>query len=83
MARIKYVINERRLAYEGAIQIIARGPERKVRTKRKRAARRKATLEGKEEVKVQETVAPRVEEPPVIVHRTAAERAAAGLFGQT
>ena len=34
MARIKYVINERRLAYEGAVQIIAGDKEREVLTRR-------------------------------------------------
>jgi len=86
MARIKYVINERRLTYEGAVQIIAEGDGREVPTRRGRTvARRKAALEpeakGAEE---HQATAPgsevgKAEEPPVVVHRTAAERAAAGL----
>jgi len=83
MARIKYVINERRLAYEGAVQIIAGDKEREVLTRRERTARRKATLKDKvEEAVERETVASKVEEPPTVVHRTAAERAAAGLVQQ-
>ena len=78
MARIKYVINERRLAYEGAVQIIAGDNEREVLTRRERTARRKAALEEKAEN--QETVGSQVEEPPAVVPRTAAERAAAGLI---
>ena len=84
MARIKYVINERRLAYEGAVQIIAEGNEHEVLTRRERtAARRKATLESKTKItEEQQFVAlepevVKVEEPSV--GRTAAERAAAGL----
>ena len=80
MARIKYVINERRLAYEGAVQIIAGDKEREVLTRRERTARRKATLKDKTEgTGEQETVASKVEEPPAVVNQTAAERAAAGL----
>jgi len=83
--RIKYVINERRLAYEGAVQIIAGDQEREVITRRERtAARRKAAFKtGAQKAEEQQTVAsgPRdekVEELPV--HQTAAERAAAGLI---
>jgi large subunit ribosomal protein L47 len=85
MARIKYVINERRLAYEGAVQIIAGDDEREVITRRERtAARRKTALEGKVKKVERDTAAPgleavKVEEPSAVVHRTAAERAAAGL----
>jgi large subunit ribosomal protein L47 len=85
MARIKYVINERRLAYEGAVQIIAEGDKREVPTRRERtAARQKAALETKARGGEKQATAPepevvKVEEPPVVVHRTAAERAAAGL----
>ena len=83
MARIKYVINERRLAYEGAVQIIAEGNEHEVLTRRERTARRKATLEEKtKKAGEDQAVAsqPEVEDPPAVVHRTAAERAAAGLM---
>ena len=84
MARIKYVINERRLAYEGAVQIIAGDNEREVLARRERTARRKAVLEDEaKEPEKQETVASQVKEPPVVVHRTAAQRAAAGLIQQT
>jgi len=84
MARIKYVINERRLAYEGAVQIIAGDNEREVLARRERTARRKADLEDEDkEPEKQETVASQVKEPPVVVHRTAAQRAAAGLIQQT
>ena len=82
MARIKYIINERRLAYEGAVQIIAGDREHEVLTRRERtAARRKTTLEAEESG--EQPIAPgpdaaKVKEPPV-VHGTAAERAAAGL----
>ena len=86
MARIKYIINERRLAYEGAVQIITEDKEREVLTRRERtAARRKTALEaGAKKTGEQQTATPepqvvKVEEPPVVVHRTAAERAAAGL----
>ena len=86
MARIKYIINERRLAYEGAVQIITEDKEREVLTRRERtAARRKTALEARaKKTGEQQTVAPepqvvKAEEPPVVVHRTAAERAAAGL----
>ena len=85
MARIKYIINERRLAYEGAVHIIAEDREREVLTRRERTARRKAALEDKaKKVEEQETVTSqpevaKAEEPLVVVHRTAAERAAAGL----
>jgi len=76
MARIKYVINERRLAYEGAVQIIAEDRELEVLTRRERtAARRKTALEAEAEKLGPEVT--KVEEPPV--HKTAAERAAAGL----
>jgi len=86
MARIKYVINERRLAYEGAVQIIAEGNEHEVLTRRERtAARRKAALETEtkraeeQHATALESEVGKAEEPPVVVHRTAAERAAAGL----
>jgi hypothetical protein len=86
MARIKYVINERRLAYEGAVQIIAGDNEREVITRRERTAvRRKMALEGNaKKAEERDTTAPgpevvKVEEPSAVVHRTAAERAAAGL----
>lgn len=85
MARIKYVINERRLAYEGAVQIIAGDNEREVLTRGERTARRKGDFEDKaKEAQGQEAVASRpeigkAEELPVAVPRTAAERAAAGL----
>ena len=73
MARIKYVINERRLAYEGAVQIITENKEREVLTRREMTAQRKAAS-----TKKRETVALQPEvgklEP-----QTAAERAAAGL----
>ena len=82
MARIKYVINERRLAYEGAVQIIAEGKEREVLTRRERtAAGRTAALEAKGE-DAEKQKAPEVGkagEPTIVIHRTAAERAAAGL----
>jgi len=85
MARIKYVINERRLAYEGAVQIIAEEDQREVPTRRERtAARRKGVLkaqatkaEGQQTVALESEVG-KVGEPPV-VHQTPAERAAAGL----
>ena len=84
MARIKYVINERRLAYEGAVQIIAGDNEHEVLAKRERAARRKAVLEDEaKELEKQETAASAVKEPPAVVHQTAAQRAAAGLIQQT
>lgn len=86
MARIKYVINERRLAYEGAVQIIAEGKEREVLTRRERtAARRRVALEAKgEDAEKQKTAGSqpgvrKAGEPTIVVHRTAAERAAAGL----
>jgi large subunit ribosomal protein L47 len=74
MARIKYVINERRLAYEGAVKIIAEGKEPEVLAK---IAPQDLVLEN-EEANVTEV--PQVEQPPVIPHQTAAERAAAGLL---
>jgi len=83
MARIKYVINERRLTYEGAVQIIEGGNEREVLSRRERtAARRKTALSTEaKNAEEQQSVAsgPEVVEEPVIVHKTAAERAAAGL----
>ena len=82
MARIKYVINERRLAYEGAVQIIAGDNESEVLTRRERtAARRKTALEtdAKKAEDQSDASGPEVVEDPVAVHRTAAERAAAGL----
>ena len=77
MARIKYVINERRLAYEGAVQIIAGDREREVLTRRERtAARRKTALEADaKRAEEQQSVA----SGPEVINRTAAERAAAGL----
>ena len=41
MARIKYVINERRLAYEGAMKIHAEKVEQAAKEKRERAAKKK------------------------------------------
>ena len=84
MARIKYIINERRLAYEGAVQIISGDNEREVLTRRERtAARRKATLKADPKKTGEHPVASgpdavKVEEPPA-VQQTAAERAAAAL----
>jgi hypothetical protein len=69
MARIKYIINERRLAYEGAVQIIVEGNENEVLGKK--------TLEEEQATILEPS---KVEEPPVTPHRTAAERAAAGLL---
>ena len=74
MARIKYVINERRLAYEGAVQIIAEDREREVLSRRELTAQRKAAW-----TKKRETVAPQPEATKPEVPQTAAERAAAGL----
>jgi len=75
MARIKYVINERRVAYEGAVQLITEGNEPKVLTE---TAQSTLMLEEEEDPEVPEPKLEvrKVEEP---VHRTAAERAAAGL----
>jgi len=75
MARIKYVINERRLAYEGAVQIIAENKEREVLSRRELTAQRKAAWSKKHE-----TVAPQPEVTKVEEPHTAAERAAAGLL---
>lgn len=86
MARIKYVINERRLAYEGAVQIIVGDSAREVFTKRDRTdARRKAALKAKvKSTGEQEAVTPEpgvveTKETPAVVHKTAAERAADAL----
>lgn len=68
MARIKYVINERRVSYEGAVKIIAEGSAEV-------PSETNETLEVKDQSK--EEPAPLSEEPPA--HRSAAERAAAGL----
>ena len=76
MARIKYVINERRLAYEGAVQIIAEGKEHEVLAKGDPTALLEGALE--EESGILEPSG--VEEPPVAPHQTAAEKAAAGLL---
>jgi hypothetical protein len=67
MARIKYVINERRVAYEGAVKIITEGNEPP------------AQVEGAPEEAPKPAKVRKVEEPPV-VHQTAAQRAAAGLL---
>lgn len=80
MARIKYVINERRLAYEGAVQIIAEGKGRRVPPKRVPVTPSEEVFE-KEEASMSEPLkVEKVEEPPVAPHQTAAERAAAGLL---
>ncbi|KAF9644904.1 hypothetical protein BDM02DRAFT_826296 [Thelephora ganbajun] len=60
-SRIKYVINERRLGYQGAIQMIAESNKRKNSKLLFQSLRL-----GRQE-------------SPVVVRRTAAERAAAGL----
>jgi len=74
MARIKYVINERRLTYEGAVQIIAEGKGHEVLGRR----------DGPEEVFETSTLEPsegeEVAVPPVIPQQSTAERAAAGLL---
>ena len=75
MARIKYIINERRVAYEGAVQIITEGNQHDVLTSGERGAQSMLFLED-EKPEVLEPKAGTVENP---VHRTAAERAAAGL----
>ena len=74
MARIKYVINERRLAYEGAVQIIAENKEREVLTRRELTARRKVAKTKRGETVALQPEVGKLEEP-----QTAAERAAAGL----
>lgn len=75
MARIKYIINERRLAYEGAVQIIAEGRKDEV------LARKDDVLEqGPEKEQASIPKPSGAEEPPVIPHQEAAERAAAGLL---
>jgi len=82
MARIKYVINERRLAYEGAVQIIAEDNEHEVLTRGRTGARQNAALGTEAKETGEQAVAPddvKVEDPSVVVHRTAAEKAAAGL----
>lgn len=71
MARIKYIINERRLAYEGAVRIIADGNEDKVLATKQTSQVETAPEEHIDTLEVEE---------PVVVHRTAAERAAAGLI---
>lgn len=76
MARIKYVINERRLAYEGAVQIAAEGNEHGGN----QTALREEGLE-KEQANISEpSDVEGVEEPTEVPHQTAAERAAAGLL---
>ena len=84
MARIKYVINERRVAYEGAVQIIAGDNEHEVLTRRERTtARQKAALEAAAKKAGEQPVVPGPDavkgKEPTVVHKTAAERAAAGL----
>lgn len=76
MARIKYVINERRLAYEGAVQIIAEGNEHEILSGRDRTAQ---ALE-KEQANIPISEQSEVEGPPVVPQQTAAERAATGLL---
>lgn len=76
MARIKYVINERRLAYEGAVKIIAEGSEREALVESGTALLLEASLET-EQTGIPEPS--KVEDVPAIPHQTAAERAAAGL----
>jgi len=84
MARIKYIINERRVAYEGAVQIIAEDNEREVLSRRERtAARRKGALQAESknaggQSNASGPDAVQVEELHP-VPKTAAERAAAGL----
>lgn len=70
MARIKYVINERRLTFEGAVNILAEEKEAEL------AARRevKAEMEQAEEKAQLET------EKPLSAQETAAEMATAGVF---
>lgn len=74
MARIKYVINERRLVYEGAVQIIAEDKEREILSRRELTAQRMAAR-----TKKRETVAPQPEPTKSEEPQTAAEKAAAGL----
>lgn len=74
MARIKYIINERRLAYEGAVQIIAEGKEPRPEVLVKEAPKKTTVQE-----RVQKPS--NVEGPPVAPQETAAERAASGLLG--
>lgn len=69
MARIKYVINERRLAYEGALKIFTE--------------KREALLSGIEQAAVEAPTANVVTKPkkaPKAEQDKAADLAAAGLF---
>lgn len=77
MARIKYVINERRVAYEGAVQLMktGRGFGLDLLTPKEREALR--ALETDDQNAVPEHKNEKAEERGT--HQTAAERAAAGL----
>jgi len=70
MARIKYVLNERRLAYEGAVERFA--DEQEAEAAEKREAKEKRALEAKKA----EIAEVRVESE----ESKAAELAAGGLF---
>jgi len=74
MARIKYVINERRLTYEGAVNILAEQKEVELAEKReKKAERELAKLAA-------ETKARLDAEKPISDQETAGNLAAAGVF---
>jgi hypothetical protein len=74
MARIKYVINERRLTYEGAVKILADKKEAELAEKReKRAEREVAKLAAETKARVDA-------EKPVSDQETAGNLAAAGVF---
>ncbi|KAH9950576.1 MRP-L47-domain-containing protein [Amylocystis lapponica] len=77
MARIKYVINERRLAYEGAVKILSEQREKEMTTRREHtlAERRAAAAKEKAEMEAQER-AIRQEEGA----QSASRLVSAGLF---
>lgn len=70
MARIKYVINERRLAFEGAVNLLAEEKEAGLAAKR----------EGRVELEQAEEKAQLEAEKPLSPQETAAEMATAGVF---
>lgn len=79
MARIKYVINERRLAYEGAVQIFRERVRRRLTRREKKRKEHKQYLAEKARQKESEKKKTATEK---VHHSDGANMAAAGLFGQ-
>lgn len=83
MARIKYVINERRLAYEGAVQVFQERVSRRLTRREQKREEHKQFLAEKARLKeVRPREQKKAEAREAVPESDPANLAAAGLFSQ-